>query len=361
LKFCLYNITTAIKNGGIETYYWEVSKQLDTLGHEVELISGEGNFIRYEDISIQKFPFTSREKIVNLGNRFRKWAERISFFFNAKNYLKLTNYDVLLIHKPFDFFVCYFMKKYHPQIKTVFVSGGEDFYGFDRFFSKYVDFMISVSNDNEKRVRNRYELDVDVIPNGVDIHRFYKNTAIRNKMRQHYQLDNKKVLMSVGRVVGLKGFQLVIEALVELDEDFIYLLAGDGEYLQTLKELAKQYKVEHKVVFLGNIDNTQLQNYLNMADIYIQPTIGNEAFGITIIEAMACELPVVASNNGGIVDIIKDGDNGYLFEVGNITNMLEKINQINSEIEKFSLRSRETVVTQFSWESCVNSLITKIG
>ena len=354
MKFCLYNVTTAIKQGGIETFYWEIAKELKKRGIEIELISGQGNFIKYSDIPLKQFDFTSRDKIIDLGNRFRKWGERISFFKNAYPYLKKQNYDYFLIHKPLDFFTAFFMKNINPNLKVIFISGGEDFYGFDKFFSKYIDYMFAVSRDNANIIRTRYKRDVEILHNGVNVELFKKDETIRKELRKKYNLENKKVLISVGRIVGWKGYQLVIKAIKELDVK--YVLIGDGEYLNELKKLAKQEKVDNKVLFLGSVSNNELYKYLNMADVFIQPSIGHEAFGITIIEAMACGLPVVASKNGGILDIISDGKNGYLFEVNNIDEMKEKIKYAFAS----KIDSRKYVIKNFTWEKSVDKLLSNI-
>jgi glycosyltransferase involved in cell wall biosynthesis len=349
-------VTTSIKQGGIETFYWEVAKELQDRGIEVELISGQGNFIKYSNIHLKQFDFTSRNKIIDLGNRFRKWGERISFFKNAYPYLKKQNYDYFLIHKPLDFFTAYFMKKINPNLKVIFVSGGEDFYGFDKFFSKYIDYMFAVSRNNANIIKNRYKRNVQILHNGVDIEVFKKDETARKHLREKYNLNNKKVLISVGRIVALKGYQLVIKSLKDL-KDIYYVLIGNGEYLNDLKKLAKKENVEDKVLFLGEVKNKELNKFLSVGDVFVQPTIGNEAFGITIIEAMACGLPVVASKNGGILDIISDGKNGYLFEINNIDEMKEKIKHaFNSKIN-----SKEYVIDNFTWKKTVDKLLQGIN
>ena len=358
MKFCMYNVTTTIKIGGIETFYWEVSKELQNRGYDVEIISGEGKYIKYENIKLKQFSFTTRDKIFDLGNRFRKLGERISFFKNSFNYLKKQNYDYFLIHKPLDFFVAYFMKRLNPNLKVIFVSGGEDFYGFDKFFSKYIDYMFAVSKSNAEIIANRYKREVKILHNGVDIDKFKRDFKQREILRKQYSLENKKVLVSVGRIVGWKGYQLVIEALKELD--FYYVVIGDGEYLNTLKDLAKKFNVSNKVLFLGSIDNKELSNYLSMGDIFVQPSIGHEAFGITIIEAMACELPVVASRNGGIVDIVKDNINGYLFEINDIKDMQSKIDLSFTNLSKLSKSSREYIKENFTWKKTLDILLKAI-
>lgn len=357
MKICLYNVTTTIKIGGIETFYWEIAKELQQRNFQVEIISGKGKYIKYKNIPIKMFIFTPRENIIDFGNRFRKWGERISFFKNAYPYLRKQNYDLFLIHKPLDFFAAYFIKKNNRNIKTIFVSGGEDFYGFDKYFAKYIDYIFSVSKDNAKRIHSRYKKNVLILPNGVDTDKFKPNKCQRKQLREKYNLENKKVLISVGRVVGWKGYQLVIRALKELN-NFFYVAIGDGKYLDELKILANQLNVEDKIIFLGAIDNDELPKYLNMGDIFIQPSIGHEAFGITIIEAMASNLPVIASKNGGIVDIIKNKENGYMFEINNIEDMIEKILWVYKNREK--LNPREFVKENFTWENTVSKLLKGI-
>jgi len=359
MKICMYNVTVAIKIGGIETYYWEVSRELKSLGHEVDIVTGNGSNIKYNDIKLSQFDFTPREKIFNLGNRFRKWGERISFFKNSYSYLKEQKYNVFLVHKPLDFFVCYFIKRISPKTKTIFVSGGEDFYGFDKYFSKYIDFMFAVSNDNAKKIKKRYKRDVKIIPNGVDINKFKPNETDKKNLRDKYSLQNKKILLSVGRIVGWKGFQLIIKSLIEL-KDFHYILIGDGEYIEELKKIAKELKLEKRVLFLGMIDNQELPKYLNIADIFVQPSIGHEAFGITIIEAMACGLPIVASRNGGIVDILKSSNSGYMFEINNTKQMITYIKNTYKEKDKFSNNSSQYVKDNFTWKLCVSKLLNKV-
>lgn len=355
MKICMYNLTTTTKIGGIETFYWEVSHELMERGYEVELICGEGNYIKYSEIPRKMFSFTPRESILDLGNRFRKWGERLSFFKKAWPYLKRQHYDLFFIHKPLDFFTAYFIKKNNSNIKTVFMSGGEDFYGLDKFFARYIDHMFAVSKDNAEKIEKRYKRNILVIPNGVNVEKFKPMPNMRKKMRSKYNLDDKTVLISVGRVVGLKGFQHVMEVLLDLP-DYHYVLIGDGEYLPVLRKLAKTIGVFNRVHFLGAIDNSELPQYLNMGDVFIQPTIGNEAFGITIIEAMACGVPVVASRNGGIVDIVDEKTNGLMFETGNI----DEMKLVIEKVKKSSWSPREYVERFFTWERTVDKIFEVI-
>jgi len=83
MRVCLYNLTTTVKTGGLETFNWEVGYELFKRGFDVEIIGGKGGYIKYHNLNIKLFDFTPRDKILNLGNRFKKWWERVSFFKHA--------------------------------------------------------------------------------------------------------------------------------------------------------------------------------------------------------------------------------------------------------------------------------------
>ena len=349
MKICFYNITTTIKTGGIETFNWEMAKVLSK-SHDVEIISGKGEYIKYPEIKYKTFPFTPRDKIIDLGSRFKKFGERVTLFKNSFNYLKNRNYDLVVLSKPLDFFSAYFFKKWGS--KVAFVSGGEDFYGFDKFFVKYVDYMFAVSEDNKKIIENRYKREVKILPNGVNLDLFKKDKFEAQKLKDKLNIKNEKILLSVGRIVALKGFQDVIKVLPKID-NVKYLIIGKGEYLEKLQKLSKELKVENKVIFIGEVNHNELYKYYSMADLFIQPSLTKEAFGITLIEALACEVPLLARNVGGMKEIVKEKENGFLFE----NDLVEKINLALNY--KFS--NLREYAKQYSWDKSVEILLKEVN
>jgi len=351
MKIAMYNVTTLNSIGGIETYCLESSTALSKMGHDVDIISGIGDLKGDNRLfKIHQFSFKSRKNFINLGNRFRKFSERVSFFFNARKFLKANKYDIFFVHKPLDFFVCFFLKRLNQNTKTVFVSGGEDFYGFDKFFSRYIDVMISVSDNNALKISSRYNRKVNVLPNGVDLKKFQKNKNEKKFLKKDLNLsEDKKILMSVGRIVALKGYQTVIQNMKNIDKNIVYVIIGSGIYLNNLKVLVKEYNLEKRVFFLGAIKHEKLYKYLSEADVFIQPTIGNEAFGITVIEAMACSLPIIATKNGGMVEVIEENKNGFLYNINNFAEMSDKIYlAFNSSLDYEYVR--KGLYKKYSWE-----------
>ncbi|MCZ6174352.1 glycosyltransferase family 4 protein [Campylobacter ureolyticus] len=351
----LYNVTTAIKIGGIEIFFHHIAKEISK-NNKATICCANGNglpefLLSNEDIDIVMFKNIKREKIINLGKRFQKFIERVLFFYKARNFLKKNKFDVVVIHKPFDFFVCAYLKKINKNIKTVFVSGGEDFYFFDKYFIKYIDKVISVSKENAKILASRYKnIKISICYNGVDKDKFYPDIQKRNFIRDKFHIKNNEILLgSVGRVVGLKGFELPIKALLKIDNNSKFLLIGDGEELENLKKMANELNLKDRVIFAGLIPNEELCSYYNAMDIYLQPSIGNEAFGITVIEALSSDKIAIVSDNGGMKEIIKDGVNGYKFKINDLDDLANKINLVLKNKEK--LNPRKSIEGKYEWKN----------
>ena len=355
MKILLYNVTTAVKVGGVEIFYISIAKELAN-DHKVTLVSGLGDKLpsNLSNVDIKLFKFIQRNNFPKFGNRFRKFCERISFFINARNFLYENKFDIMVIHKPFDFFVAYLLKKKNKALRVIFVSGCEDFYFFDKFFVKFIDKIISVSNENAKLIERRYMRNVTVVANGVDKARFGPNLEHRESIRNKLGLSKDTLVFgSVGRIVGLKGFCMVIKALQEF-ENAVYILCGDGNERSKLVNLAKDLNVLSRVKFVGEIPHDELNLYINAMDIYIQPSIGLEAFGITVIEALSCDKVCVVSDNGGMKGIVKDGINGFKFRIGDLIDLVDKIKLAISE--KNRLGPRESIKDMYEWKNFTNEI-----
>ncbi len=139
--------------------------------------------------------------------------------------------------------------------------------------------------------------------------------------------DNDYRMLFIGRIVKLKGVQLVIDILGQIKDKYPeakLLVGGDGEYLDELKKQAKQLNVEDKVVFLGNLSRKQVKEQLANCDLFILPSM-SEGRPISLIEAMVMKKPMIASDVGAINEIVVDGKNGFLINPYNIEQIKEKI------------------------------------
>lgn len=133
--------------------------------------------------------------------------------------------------------------------------------------------------------------------------------------------------ISIGRLVKRKGFNFLIEAIERTPENVHALIIGEGPEKENLVHLAKKLNVFDRVHFLDFVSETEKFQYLQNSDVYVLSSL-HEGFGIVLQEAMSVGLPIISTNNGGQVDFIKDGENGFLVDVGDVKATVECINKI---------------------------------
>jgi glycosyltransferase involved in cell wall biosynthesis len=147
------------------------------------------------------------------------------------------------------------------------------------------------------------------------------------------------VIGFVGRLVKAKGVALLVEALPHLSEKVQLLIVGKGPLLRELQELTEKLQVQHRTTFLPSVPYAEVPKIFNKIDVLALPSLDTkywvEQCPRVLIEAMACEVPIVASDSGGIPEVI--GDAGLLFRVANREDLVEKLRQVVSDP---SLRAR---------------------
>ena len=176
------------------------------------------------------------------------------------------------------------------------------------------------------------EINPSVISMGVDVTKFGKQYRVENYFNQ----GDKKVVLFVGRLVEIKGVNYLIDAIKNIDA--LLVIAGDGPLRQQLEEQAAEMK--DKVVFLGAKTHEELKTIYASADVFVAPSItaqdgAREGFGLVLLEAMASELPIVASRSGGIVQLIQNGENGLLCEEKSVEQLRDNIKSLLSNADLY--------------------------
>ncbi|SEU23720.1 glycosyltransferase family 4 protein [Paenibacillus sp. NFR01] len=156
-----------------------------------------------------------------------------------------------------------------------------------------------------------------VVPLGADLSRFAPpQPADREAQRRLYRVPPAFAVLFVGRVIPRKGVPVLIRAVARLNKRHPahLLIAGSGKppYLRRLRALARRLHVP--VTFLGSVAHENIHGLYQAADCLVCPSQQHESFGLVNVEAMASGLPVIASNNGGIREIIQSGRNGFLVD-----------------------------------------------
>jgi glycosyltransferase involved in cell wall biosynthesis len=246
----------------------------------------------------------------------------------------------------------------------VWLCGG--YLGRRRAFVERANAVIAVSEELRDRVLHEYTIEpenVVVVPSGVDIRRFILSPSRREEMRHDLGLrPEQRVLLVTSRLVPEKGVHLAIRALARLAQpDVTLLVVGKGPYEAKLLQLVASSGVGRQVRFCGFVPNEKLPSYLNAADVCLMPTLCYEAFPMTIIEAMASGLPVVATDIGGIPTAIDDGINGLLFPVGSVEALAHQIERLLDNVgltRSLGQTARAKAVERFSLEVMVQDTLS---
>jgi glycosyltransferase involved in cell wall biosynthesis len=318
MRVCFYNVTASFIPGGLETYCWEAGRALARRGHDVTIVAGNRGKARHDEVKLVQFPFRVEQDWPDFGTRFRRLMERLSFARHSMEHLVRAGYDAVIVNKPFDFPILWWARRRGLGAQTLFRSGGTDFFLGDRLFSGAVRHWVSASRYNARQVETRYGRSVTVIHNGVDTDVFAPRGRDPELRRSLGAGPDDLLLVSVSRLIGWKGTRVVVEALAGLPQRVRYAVIGEGPEEQNLRTQAEQAGVAQRVRFVGRVPHAELPRFLSQCDLYVQPSIGEEAFGISVVEAMACGLPVLASDNGGLPEIVVEGQTGHLLPPGSV-------------------------------------------
>ena len=206
--------------------------------------------------------------------------------------------------------------------------------------------------------------DVVEVSNGVDVELF--NPGVDGTtIRQHYSIPNDAfVILFVGaldRAHHFKGVVYLIEAFALIpDQKALLMIVGDGDLRQQFEQLAALSGVADRVIFTGVVPNEELPPYYTAADIFVLPSFPPESFGIVLIEAMACGLPVIAHDIPGVRSVVDDKGNGLLIQPGNKAALVKSIEYLlaDPEIRKdIGINAREKAEAKYTWSNATSKLV----
>lgn len=195
---------------------------------------------------------------------------------------------------------------------------------------------------------------------GIDVDHFIPQDA--TQLRKELKLENKRVIVSVGRLVHRKGQDHLIESLPEILKsvpDAHVLMVGQGPYLSHLKKLVAHHKLDEHVSFIGRIQYAQLPQYICAGDVFAMPSRSRffglevEGLGIVYLEASACGLPVIAGSSGGAPDAVVNGVTGFVVDGQNNQEIAAAAVRLLSDLDqakKMGAAGREWIIENWRWE-----------
>lgn len=312
--------------GGLELYVVRASEFLNKKAEVISVINESGKLEEFYKERALKY-----EKV--------KRHSTLLSFLTAKKVAKIIDeYKIELIHLHWtrDIAVAVLAKKFStckPKIvqtrHMTMTRFKDDFY--HRWLYKNVDMMLAVTNQVKEQVERFIPQDIRPLTQtlyiGADTP---KNISQEEKeeLKSRYALQEPFTVGIVGRIEEPKGQHLVVDAVKKLRQEGLHvgaIIVGhamDESYLMQLNESVKADGLEEKIIFTGF--TKEAQKLMQLCDCIVLAT-QKETFGLVLIEAMACGIAVIATNNGGPLEIVDDGKTGLLFEKEKSESLAQKI------------------------------------
>lgn len=218
-----------------------------------------------------------------------------------------------------------------------------------KFSTEESDGVTAVSRFLKEKTITNYNIDkhIEVIPNFIDTEIFTPSQAC--DFRKHIAPNKEKVLVHTSNFRQVKRVPDTIKILERVIKEVPtkLILVGDGPERSECERLCRQLNLFEHVKFLGKQDG--LVEILNSADIFLIPS-QSESFGLAALEAMSCGIPVVSSSVGGLPELIKHNETGFIAEIGDVDRMAKYVIDLltnEKKYEVFSNNSRERALNKF--------------
>lgn len=195
---------------------------------------------------------------------------------------------------------------------------------------------------------------------GIDTEHFAP-AADSELLKRELDLEGKRVIVSVGRLVHRKGQDTLVEALPEILKEYPdahLLFVGVGPHLEYIHKRAIQLGVLANISFVGRVQYSELPRFISVGEIFAMPSRSRlaglevEGLGIVYLEASACELPVVGGLSGGAPDAVLEGETGFAVNGLNPTAVASAVNQLLADPERakeMGRRGRQWIIDEWEW------------
>jgi L-malate glycosyltransferase len=349
--------------GGSGVVATELGKMLAERGHEIHFISSSLPFrlkrmyhnIYYHQVEVNQYSvFQFPPYDIALASKMAEVVNR-------------EKLDILHVHYAIPHAVCAILAKQmcNRDLKIVTTLHGTDItvLGYDSSLTDAIKFGIEKSDIvtavSDSLVKETYDLinpdkSIETVYNFIDERIYQKSDA--SYLREEYEIKpEEKVIIHVSNFRPVKRVEDVVKTFAKIAEAMPakLLLVGDGPEVSKVSKLVNKFGLNNRVLFLGKQEN--LEELYSISDLMLLLS-EKESFGLVLLEAMACGVPCIGTNVGGIPEVITDGQSGFLCELGDIDEMAAKSIYLLKEIKlhkKFSDKALETVKSKFCAEEIV--------
>ncbi|HHP7242320.1 MAG TPA: N-acetyl-alpha-D-glucosaminyl L-malate synthase BshA [Cyclobacteriaceae bacterium] len=319
--------------GGSGVVATELGKGLAKEGHQVHFITYSqptrldyfSQNLFYHEVGIKTYPL------------FQYPPYELALASKMVNVVEFEALDLLHVHYAIPHASAAFMAKQilasrGRNIPVITTLHGTDItlVGKDPSYEPVVTFSINnsdgvtaVSEDLKNDTYDIFDIttDIKVIPNFIDLGRFKKQK--KDHFKKAICPHDEKLIIHTSNFRKVKRVQDVLEIFKRVRNvvPSKLLLIGDGPERSGIEKLSRQLEVDYDTRFLGKLET--VEEVLSVADLFIMPS-EKESFGLAALEAMACEVPVISSNAGGLPELNINNLSGYVCEIGDIEGMAEK-------------------------------------
>lgn len=357
-------ITSYPTVGGSGVIATELGKFLAERGHDIHFVTSSIPFRLNKTYSNIFF----HQVEVNQYSVFQYPPYDLALASKMAEVMTREKLDIFHVHYAIPHAVCAILGKQmaHTNVKIVTTLHGTDItvLGYDRSLANAIKFGIEQSDVvtavSNALVDQTYKLiqpnkEIKTIYNFID-DRVYRRVDARHLKRQYGIEANEKVIIHVSNFRAVKRVPDVIYAFAKIAKQLPakLLLVGDGPDMSITCNLVRELQLDDQVLFLGKQDN--VEELYSISDLMLLLS-EKESFGLVALEGMACGVPCIGTNIGGIPEVITDGYNGFLCELGDIDDIAQKAVRLltNQQLhERFAVQGIKTVQTKFRGEQIVD-------
>jgi phosphatidylinositol alpha-mannosyltransferase len=337
--------------GGVTEHIYHLANEFERMGHQVSILTAniEGNLKPDE------------RRVIRLGKSMvipmNQSNARITGWVNLSLLSDVVNkYDVVHIHGIIAPTLPLLSLKVSKKVNIFTFHPTFDSSNLYKIFKKYlkhyfekIDGKIAVSITARDSICKYFPDDFRIIPNGVDPNRFKPSGEKRNPFD----------ILFVGRIEPRKGLQFLVDALPVIKKEFpkTRLTVVGGGYKEMKLNIPTEIK--DSIEFLGFVPPSDLPGVFSKASLFVSPAVSGESFGIVLLESMATETPVIASDIPGYRCVVKDGYNGVLVAPGDSKDIARKIVELfkDKSLHKTLIKGGLYTVKKYSWSHIAEDII----
>ncbi len=373
MKIGLFSDTYPPFINGVSTSVLMLKRALEKKGHEVYVVSVNDNLLSYsydEENKILKMPgiptgiydyrLTSIYPI-RIINKVRKWDLDVIHShteFGVGTFARLfaKQFDIPLVHTyhtMYEDYIHYITGNYFKKPGTKLVEYLTNFY-----CDKTADELIVPSLKTYRLFKEKYKYtkNIHIVPTGIEIDRFipkkYKQSEI-DELKEELNIKDKFTLLFVGRIAKEKNIDFLLKnhsKLIKKYPSIVLLIVGDGPELEKYKKEVIKKKLENNIIFTGRVLFEKIGLYYQSCDAFVTASL-SETQGLTVIEAMAAQKPVLCIDDENFKTVIKDMENGLIFK--NVKQYFEKVSLLIENEELYNQIVENGKVTAIEYSSRV--------